>query len=78
MKKLKITLEIKSEQKNERRVSKLEKLVNAFVRFWKATLASDLRPSSKIKLLQQIFIFSTLLALAYLVFCMLTLILNRL
>jgi len=77
MNKIKITLEIQSGRKNERRMSKLEKLVNAFVRLWKAILASDLRPGAKIKLLRQVVVSSILLALAYLLVCILPLILNR-
>jgi len=77
MNKIKITLEIESKHKNERRVSKLEKLVNAFVRLWKATLASDLRRSAKTKLLCLIVISVTLPTLIYLLFRILTLILNH-
>ena len=77
MNKIKITLEIESKRKNERRVSKLEKLVNAFVRLWKATLTSDLRHSAKTKLLRQIVVYSTVLVVTYLLFCILMLILNH-
>ena len=78
MKKIKITLEIETKYGNGRSVSKLEKLVNAFIRLWKVTLASNLCPKAKTELLRLIVVFSTLLALTYLLFCILTLILNRL
>jgi len=78
MKKIKITLEIHSEDRNKRRTSKLEKLFNAFLRFWKAILVRDLSPRTKAKLLQLIVISSTILALTYLLFRILTVILNHL
>jgi len=77
MNKIKITLEIQSRRRNERRTSKSEKLVNAIVRLWKATLTSDLRPSAKFKLLRQIVVSGTLLVLAYLFARLLPLILNH-
>ncbi len=78
MNKKKLTLEIESRRRNERRLSKLEKLVSAFTRLWKVTLASDLRSNAKTKLLRLIIISSALLVLTYLILCILTLILNRL
>jgi hypothetical protein len=77
MKKVKITLEIESYRKNERRISKFDKLVNAFVQLWKATLTSSLRSSAKNKLLRQIVVSSTLIALSYLLVCILPILLNR-
>jgi hypothetical protein len=77
MKKIKITLEIESKHKNERHVSKLEKLVGTVIRFWKITLASDLRPNAKIRLLCLIVISITLPSSIYLLFRILTLILNH-
>ena len=78
MNKIRITLEIESKHRNERRTSKLEKLIGAFVRLWKATLASDLHPSAIAKLLRLFVISSALLALAYLLSCILALVINRL
>ena len=75
MNKIKITLEIESKHRNGRHVSILEKLVNAFIRFWKVTLASDLHPSAKAKLLRLIIV---LIAVTYLLCRILPLILNHL
>ena len=73
MNKIKITFEIKSEHKNEKRTSKLEKLVNAFIRFWKVTLVSNLRPDAKFKLLRLIIV---LIALTYLLCRIFAIVLN--
>ena len=73
MNKIRITLAIEAKLRNEERTSKLEKLVNAFITFWKITLESSLRPDAKAKLLWLIVI-----AVTYLLCRLLPLILNRL
>ena len=75
MNKIKITLEIESKGRNVRHVSLLEKLVSAFIRFWKITLASNLRPEAKTKLLRLIVV---LIAVTYILCRILPLILNHL
>jgi hypothetical protein len=78
MKKIKITLEIEAKHRNERHASKFEKFVTSFLRLCEIMLASDLRPNAKVKILRLVIISSTLMALTYFLFCVLTLIVNRL
>jgi hypothetical protein len=73
MNKIRITLEIES-RRGKRQGSKLEKLVDAFVQLWKTTLVSDLYSRHKTKILVTV---STLITLAYLIFCLLTFVLNH-
>jgi hypothetical protein len=73
MNKIRITLEIESSHR-KKQGSKLGKLVDAFVKLWRATLASDLYSSHKTKILVTI---SVLITLAYFVFCLLTFVLNH-
>lgn len=60
MKRIKIKLEIDAEGRSRRRVSSFDKLINAFVRIWKATLASSLRRNSKTILLCLLIVVPTL------------------
>ena len=70
MNKLRITFEIKSEYRKEKRITEREKLVNAFIR-----LASRLRPYAIAKLLQLMLV---LVVVAYIICRAITLILNHL